>query len=82
MSALWLALRCRHRLLRIDDSAMSVVSGDSQLTPMIVFGRDFNQPAAALCMLPVYASVTPTARSLHGLHGVVVLLHCRCCRRW
>jgi hypothetical protein len=49
MSSLWSALRCRHRLMRIEDSAMmSIVLDGSQLALLIVFCRDFNQPAVAL----------------------------------
>jgi hypothetical protein len=62
---------------------MSVVSDGSQLALLIVFCRDFNQPLAQLAVsgsLCVHAR--STARLFDGLHGVVVLLHCRCCRRW
>jgi hypothetical protein len=34
--------------MRIKDSAMSAVLDGSQLTLLIVFCRDFNQPAVAL----------------------------------
>ncbi len=34
--------------MRIDDSAMSVVSDGSQLALLIMFCRDLNQPAVAL----------------------------------
>jgi hypothetical protein len=34
--------------MRIDDSGMSVASDGSQLAIVIMFCRDFNQPAVAL----------------------------------
>ncbi len=74
---------CLRRLMRIGDSAMSVVSDGSQLALLIVFCRDFNQPVAQLAVSgSLCVHTRGIAGPFDGLRCVVVPLHCRCCHRW